>query len=382
MKRAILIAWTLIALLAISARAAEPAAESKPDSAARGAKQATADPPEPVIPRRELKFDVSEEPHGVELKPDPKVLEQRYVAIIRVPLEDDSSYQVSNTLYHLSRGLKDSSFGPRGRPGPFQELLVADLPEERFPSKEIAAAFDAFVTGADRRMISWRKTDNAETRQTDGAYEIELLAPTAERAEELASGLIAFFDYRISYGGQREHLRQKQEFQEELSRQRTAFDKAQQEVAALEEQLEGLKGYADVTQDALNGLVTEQRLISVELAGVKARIEACKPHLRYPKHRDQVELIKITAEIELVGLAARRDCIQGIVEKVRRRHDLLVKVKNARNAASIVKNHSIPKLERSITDAEKRFKRYAPVRIHKVTIRRIKWESAKQTPPE
>jgi hypothetical protein len=65
-------------------------------------------------------------------------------------------------------------------------------------------------------------------------------------------------------------------------------------------------------------LTTQERLISVDIAGTRARIAAGEKllpssRLRGPKAIEQVESIKITAEIDLVDLAAREETIAKII---------------------------------------------------------------------
>ena len=67
---------------------------------------------------------------------------------------------------------------------------------------------------------------------------------------------------------------------------------------------------------------TEQRMIGVDKAGITARIDACNSILerrnQLPTSRvEQIETVKITAEIELVGLEARQSALTEIVQNGR-----------------------------------------------------------------
>ena len=70
--------------------------------------------PEPVIPKRELNFDISDEEYSVPLSvPDPKLLEQHYVAVFRLLVTQRPEYYQrigSSELspVELGRGLRRS----------------------------------------------------------------------------------------------------------------------------------------------------------------------------------------------------------------------------------------------------------------------------------
>ena len=75
--------------------------------------------------------------------------------------------------------------------------------------------------------------------------------------------------------------------------------------------------------------------LAVEEAGVKARIAACEKLLKEsksltPQRIDQVESAKTAAEIELVGLAAKRDAMQQLLDKVRERGKLEAEITRLR----------------------------------------------------
>ena len=86
--------------------------------------------------------------------------------------------------------------------------------------------------------------------------------------------------------------------------------------------MEDLKGFEDITAEAFANFTTQQRLISVNVAGINARIEACNKILRRdalsPARIEQVETVKTSAEIELVGLAAKKAALEEIVTKGRK----------------------------------------------------------------
>ncbi|HID75184.1 MAG TPA: hypothetical protein EYP56_04215 [Planctomycetaceae bacterium] len=96
--------------------------------------------------------------------------------------------------------------------------------------------------------------------------------------------------------------------------------------------------------------IYQRRLVAVEIAGARARIDACNSLLERLKEQgqatggraEQIETLKIGAEIELAGLTARRRALHGLIAEGKAR------------AESIAARR---KLERGIQSAEDSIRR-------------------------
>lgn len=382
MKRAILAHVAFLALTAGQSLAAESAAESKAAPQGEPAQKVVPDALEPVIPERELTFEVSEEAVSRKLTtPDPGLLEQRYVAVFRS--EESSSRRGSRPRAPVEPYLQEMlvlGFQGFRRPGMLQKV-VANVPQERMPAKDILDVLSACITQRSA-YFTHDLVGTADPYERKYYQSFEVLAPTPERAEELVRGLLSVYDYGVYYPIQRELLRLKRVSEGRLPESRAALKEAEKELTECEEQLDPLKEYEDLNEEALVHFTTQLRLISVELAGIDARIGACNKILAKgvsPSHREQVEAVKITAEIELVGVAARKAAIEEIVEKGRRRVELLGSVEAARSKVS--RSESIlSSREQRIAEYEAERKDFMPFPIQdgKVTIHPIKWESGSE----
>ena len=88
---------------------------------------------------------------------------------------------------------------------------------------------------------------------------------------------------------------------------------------------------------------------------------------------------KITAEIELVGLAARKAALEAIAKKGQRRNEL-VRAKMIASGSLTNKARNLTRAEGGVTHYEAQRVRVVPypVKDGKVIIRRIKWESSEK----
>ncbi|NQT11136.1 MAG: hypothetical protein HQ582_00205 [Planctomycetes bacterium] len=392
MKRAILPACVLTALLAIPVHAAEPQPEAKPESQptppaetddeAVASEETPTDATEPVIPKRELVFKEESEPFPLRLfSTDPEVLQYRFVVAIsfgmgqtwrsvKRPLPDD--------LARLRVTLQTSSVVPTT----LLDASVRRTPKDRLPSPDLVEALTSQSPPCVRYTIfsDHVPRENRTSRDADGRHlQFLVLAPTRERAKELARAVLPLFDYGFSYPIQRHWLLEKRGGLEDLATKRASLSQAEEELRGYEKQLEALAEYEDMTKEALNGLITQQRLISVDLSGVRARIGACtkilagRDDLR-PSQVEQVEQIKITAEIELVGLEARKSSIDHIVEKANQRRKLLSELANARVRVDSAER-DVSRSQQRVEECESERQRFMPfpIRGGTASILPLKW---------
>ena len=155
---------------------------------------------------------------------------------------------------------------------------------------------------------------------------------------------------------------------------------AEKEFTALQKEMEGLEEYKDINQATLDTFIAQQRLISVELVGIKARIAACEKILadaraHGPDRVEQVETAKIAAEIELMGVAARKEAIERIVTKGRERLLLGGKLTAARGNVEQAKRR-IGSAEKMVKSYEDEIRKLTPSPIEEtIMIHPIKWEA-------
>jgi predicted nucleic acid-binding Zn-ribbon protein len=93
--------------------------------------------------------------------------------------------------------------------------------------------------------------------------------------------------------------------------------------------LKQLSAWQDIAGDSLKDLTTQQRMISVEEAGLNARIAACdkfQREARSPAEREQLGIAKTMAQIDLVSLAAKRAVLEDLIAKGRKRSELQAEI--------------------------------------------------------
>ena len=221
-------------------------------------------------------------------------------------------------------------------------------------------------------------------RKGTQTHQLNLIAPSPERARQLAHAALVLYDYSYSLPVHQSYVELQQYWESVASELRRLAKGAEDELAGCQKQLDELKPWSDRgDSEAKRSLVVQQRLIAVEEAGVAARIEACEKILKEgkgltPARIDQVETIKTTAEIELVGLAAKRKTIEQIIEKVRQYSELSFKAACAKSAWDVYPRY-LPSadLPAAVYGNAAREKTAFAVVEGKIPIRRIRWEQPK-----
>jgi len=388
MKRTICVSSLLILAITVSARGADPAPSPQPDKAAEPSAKAEPMVTEPVIPRRELKFERSDEefsrPFTVLNMPDPKLLECRYVAIFRTTAFSWRALPVGHRDFGDGRLFHTYSVAFLPDSKRRQELqlfpsLARYTPKDRLPPDDVLSV----LTTQGASLLSLREEstrDLDDPRRPVHYCAFEVLAPTPERAEQLVEGILALYDYGLSVRMQQEYLKLRQAAEKTLPELREAIPKKQDELALAERQLEALKDFEDIDKESIVNFRAQLRLIAVERAGIEARIDACNKIVaklevvRHAQRIEQVETVKITTEIELVGLVAKQNAIEKIVEAGERRIELIDQVAELRGQLGIAKDH-LSRTEGRIGDYEKARKHYEPFEIqdNKVVIHPVKW---------
>jgi hypothetical protein len=399
MKRAMVFACLVIAVAAGPVVGAEPQTKAAPKTPtpdqspqpSQVSEQAPATEPqatdvtEPVIPKRELTFEDKEEPFEITLfAADPEALRQRFVAVVRleaIQVMRSPRWRLSDPMHRVQSSVTGSSGVPEG----LLYLLVQNAAPDRLPSPDLVEALTAhtplYVRDYRRHIRGVPDENRPGTSRMEATISFIVLAPTSERVKQLTRAVVTLLDYGFSFPMQRDCLLRKKPEQEKLATLHASLTEIEAEMAGCQKQIEAFAEYEDVTQEALNGLITQQRLISVDLAGVRARIAACtkilagRDRLR-PSQVEQVEQIKITAEIELVGLEARKAAIDLIVGKTTERRELSEKLAGAQvRAASVEKR--IDSAQSRIEEFQSARQRYEPLSIEGgvIPVHPIKWMS-------
>jgi hypothetical protein len=447
--------------------AAEP--ETKPRTAAPDKAAATipVESDEPVMPKRELKFDVSEEEVPLPLENVQEgMLDQRYVAAFRLvftkkekPAENPSGGAMrgmrgtmrdrSGRIYANPSnviGLADESAFPLNRSDTqriltsqvyehFHELSVyqdtlllggpgfQQIQKEFFLSKissedprisrdedpRISRDIDA---GSDRRDlrvgrlldhgISQRAkaTAIAFLKQTNALFiesnvsndqagnpvfdQIHLLSPTAEEAKEFVLAWFTVYDWGLCYPAQTECLDIKKKLVEMLAENSDKLEKAETDLGNAKQEVEKYKEFADITPEAIVTLTTQRRMLAVDLAGIKARIDACREMLAKENisaaRKDQIETTRVNAEIELRGLNAKQSEIDGIIQGAQTRQKFLRTIQQSPMSIQHFKS-LVYETQKAIKEIEEYQLGYQslPIEDGNVTIRRIKWISPSKT---
>jgi hypothetical protein len=455
-----------IVLAATALRATDNPSVTQPGIDAAGPKLAlitvAADKTEPVIPKRELKFDVSEEEESLPLQNVQEgMLDQRYVAKFRLVIPKNEKYEnpalqggfvppsritsdePGNLLAHQSllrswlrynsskSGLVENARitsleslrwanpiptedarrlekfeniqlnvfnivnvtpGRNGNIFSFshESGLIAELaslmPEQHRPAKEVYEVF----TAPNPPYILMHRQDGKWGEfpgMVDPSYLVNagVMAPTAEQAKQWAEGWLAFYDWGLCYPAQLECLQVIKHLKEERAKQREIIAKNETEAENCRKQIEESKEFDDIKPDALSALITQRRLLSIDQKGAKARIEACDNMLAELKrnqerntiaNRQQPEAAKVAAEIELVGLVAKYQEIDRIIQGVQSRQGNKSKLQKAEQELSW--RNQIIDHENGVIEIIERYQlgyQPLPVEDGKITIRRIKWTS-------
>lgn len=100
-----------------------------------------------------------------------------------------------------------------------------------------------------------------------------------------------------------------------------ALVKIEQRRADIKQEQEKLSSVKDLPEEALATLIAHKHMLTVKRAGIQARLEACRKILATSSN-EQVESVKITAEIDLVGIEAEEKAVEEIIALRMRRTEL------------------------------------------------------------
>jgi hypothetical protein len=417
--------------------AAEP--ETNPQTTPPDQVAATnpAETTEPVIPKRGLKFDASEEEVPLPLENVQEgMLDQRYVATFlladlearmptstiggmsssgNLPLPWDMNkidmprYQNLRYFLRNNSGLLDSKdFSPKRNPmdevydifrrpeglrealltgrGVFYKAqkgiyaeLAAKLPEkQRLPllPRDRNAAF----TSESPPFIQLQPYRSPDGTRNPNIIEVHLLAPSDKQAKQWVEEWLDLYDWGLCYPAQKECLKLRKKLDLMLAENSDKIKEAESDFADSKQELAKYKDFDDIKAEAIVTLTTQRRMLAVDLAGIKARINTCEEMLTQKNlpagRKDQIETTLVAAQIELHGLDAKQAEIDRIIQGAQSRQKLLFKTNSYSASVQTLKSSS-EKIQTANQELDEYQLGYQPLPVEdgKVTIRRIKWIS-------
>jgi hypothetical protein len=348
-----------------------------------------ADAPSP----REIVFEESDEELELKLfRADPELLNQRFVAHVDIQATKyhpqyppphpwgDLAWFGNLSLLAINTGRQDTIS--------LKESFARLLEAVDDGSTPVAKGVEFFRSGAvedGRVTISMVHTAPGEEN-----VRFRILAPNEQPAREHAETLLHMLDRAIRFPLLK-HL------QTHVAIHADTLDTLQQELTAAEEAGKELdKKWAAVATDEsavdadeLKRLTTERRLLDVDLAGIRARIDAAEeiiariggeggrgPEGGIRRRIEQLEDIKITAEIDLAGLAARRETLDQIIKQGKEREALAAKVSQAHTEMRKLRER-MERVSRDLQVYRNVFIEYSEklftLKDNKVVIHPIKW---------
>lgn len=323
---------------------------------------------------QELKIEVVDEPAELTLHlADPALLEQRYVATIRLesirPLTPELRPYFQMLPNELQIMLLRFELPPRSISiATMVDESIELIPVKERPSQKI---IDALTVGS-RRNVRWQLFRRG--------VRYEFLAANADRAVELARAFVAIKDRGVF-----RKLNQviADRIEVEVKKQREG-EIANEQATKRSRQLEAEVGkLPEIDKGSLADLKNHQRFVEVDISGVRARIDACNRLLQKKMREAQIEKledIKLTAEVELVGLNARNEALSRIVgmgERYRKSHLELASL-----------NHQSERRSTNIRLGQERMARLKELREHfalsvldnKIVVQPIAWKAAEESP--
>lgn len=211
-------------------------------------------------------------------------------------------------------------------------------------------------------------------------HEFRILAPTAERAEELARALVTAYNAHMQWLRQETQGRLKEQQEEHLPELVLALRKA---TADREKINERLKKCEPMPKQVYEELKTRDWTLRVETAGVRGRLEAARKiaaeaREHTPQKMAVAENVMVAAEIELAGLLEQRRMIDHLLRQFREYQEIRFRKSEADNALHAARNNmsgvewEVKSLKTALEELLP-FELAGPIRIHP-----IRWTKADQ----
>jgi hypothetical protein len=344
-------------------------------------------------PARELKVEQLSEPLKRPLnRPQPALVEQKYVAIVQLQLpvvERDYSSIVhsSHRLYDLQRLGNTFLLAPSG--GSFNDeplstqlsRLMEEIPEDAVPkadqdffrSAEVDIGFVKLSNNVSGRFSSTRDANAA----SKPFQQFQILGKTAQECEQRSRALLTILDHGFSRPLQLELLARRSEQAEVFAKRQEDYLRTKDTIPALQKSLEE---YSDLSNDMQTGLRLQQREAEIKIAGTKARLAACEKLLTQKDHPPErarlIENSKTAAEIELADLEAQHAKAIELVAKVNARIGLSAQLEQASKSVPDMANSLNNRLQ-TLLRIDRDILRHAPLPLveAKIVIRPVEWTS-------
>lgn len=355
----------------------------------------------------ELKFEMSQTPYPGERLGGPR--DNRFVLIVRVrmpeaalhaltrglpgmvdltPKQDLPSEKIRELLREgtgigyirvLQMGGRPGYQSPSYGPSPRESTRYRPRPAGHGP----APAAPAQVRSAGRIGVGpGRPASPAAGREV--ICEFALVAPTVQQLKELMQALLTVYEVAWARSEQRALRDRLEADRKELAELQPQLDEANRGRQALKEKVEALP---DIPAKTVDDLKTKGWLLEVELAGVRARLEAARELIKnVPEEhpRDQIELMRAAAQVDLAGLLGQRERVRKLLEEAAARHAAQRKVDEHNSRFSGIRFRE-KHLKDSIRSNEATLAAGAfnPLEVigNRATIRPIDWPKTPVLPP-
>ena len=203
--------------------------------------------------------------------------------------------------------------------------------------------------------------------------DISIVTTTMEQAKELALGLIAAHDAWWKKNRRPYLLARVKQAKQELAKVEAEHSEAAKQVA---QDQATLKQVRPLSSETLSELTARQLMLDVDLAGLRAKIQAAqklweKLDGQKTALRDQLEVIKTTAQVELAELLARQEHLSAILQA----NERLQKLSHRRGQLRWQKEQlgsEVKTFQQALDSGQ-----FAPLQVvGKATIQMINWKDA------
>ena len=365
-------------------------------------------------PKRQLTFERSDKPYSMKLfRADPKLLEQKVVAIVSLlarPMKEEPGPQLNpwptfwyrdnnssepalNAIYaerqkpplkfleahHFDPFLSQSSrrsSAPGWSIAAYSEsfrILLNNQPAEQLPPLEATAFF--LSNDVDRGfLIGARREAGGAFADDDSFFEFRILAPSNERAEALAAGLLRILDVSVSRPLRLSLWDERKALVDIWNKLQGEIAKSKTEVAAYKAQLDALQ---DINSEGLNEVRNQRMLLTADITGAKARSEACDKLLAgqlSASRKEQVQNLKDVADVELAGMNAKLLAIDNLVSQIRKRVSAELWLKNLKETLG-ANSYRALSCASAIRNTDVQFEQFGPLQLSKdrVLLQPIDW---------
>ena len=261
----------------------------------------------------------------------------------------------------------------------FFKLLSELSPKDQLPPQ---AALDYLASADCDRDVKWKLAFGPS--EPNGPSErngwiVNVYAPSEELAAERARSILQLFDNGLCRPLQRDCLHEGKSSLEAAQQGYAESAELTKAIAAKEAEL---ANPSEITPDILTQLKAQKVMVSVEMAGLSARVKACNEMLKQARDdtrppsplQNSIGDMKVRAEVELVGTKEKLDRINALIAEGNSREALREQIRQLASAQSA--------LQRRIGSHQRRAESYihlvslyAPLQLmdNQITVSPIEW---------